>query len=95
LENDLAQILIAGGFGNYIRRSHAKRIGLIPNIPDEKIKFIGNTSILGAQMLLTCREKLAQADELAMNIDCFDVSLDPEFQMEFAEAMIFPTQSQF
>jgi uncharacterized 2Fe-2S/4Fe-4S cluster protein (DUF4445 family) len=88
--DDLDTIYIAGGFGNYIRRSHAKRIGMIPNIPDNKIHFIGNTSLIGAKFALLDKNQLNQAAKLAKKVECVDVSLDMDFQMEFASAMLFP-----
>jgi uncharacterized 2Fe-2S/4Fe-4S cluster protein (DUF4445 family) len=89
-ESDIDKMYIAGGFGNYIRRTHAKRIGMIPDIPDNNIFFIGNTSLIGAKTILFCREKLLEAERIAKEVDVVDVSLDIEFQMEFANAMIFP-----
>ena len=86
----LQSIQIAGGFGNYIRRTHAKRIGMIPDIPDGKIHFIGNTSLVGAKLALRDRNAMRRAAEIAEKIECVDVSLDPEFQMEFGMSMIFP-----
>ena len=48
---DLAAVLIAGGFGNFIRRSNAQRIGLLPwQIPRRKIRYQGNTSLAGARL---------------------------------------------
>ena len=88
--DDIDRMYIAGGFGNYIRRTHAKRIGMIPNIPDNNIFFIGNTSLIGAKTILFCRQKLEEAEKVARDVDVVDVSLDIEFQMEFANAMIFP-----
>lgn len=88
--DDITKMYIAGGFGNYIRRTHAKRIGMIPNIPDCNIFFIGNTSLIGAKTVLFSREKLKQAEKIAREVDVVDVSLDLEFQIEFANAMIFP-----
>ncbi|MHC4593311.1 MAG: ASKHA domain-containing protein, partial [Planctomycetota bacterium] len=37
---EVAQVLLAGGFGNFIRRSHAIRIGLLPPIARDRIEFI-------------------------------------------------------
>ncbi len=46
---DLDRVLLAGGFGNYIRRGNAQRIGLLPpEIEHHKIRFHGNTSLAGA-----------------------------------------------
>jgi len=41
-DEDIKEVLLAGAFGNYIRRVQAKRIGLLPDIPKERIRFIGN-----------------------------------------------------
>ena len=89
-EKDIDTIYIAGGFGNYIRRSHAKRIGMIPDVADHKVHFVGNASLIGAKVVLQCREKLIEAEQLAKDVTVIDVSLDCEFQMEFANAMTFP-----
>jgi uncharacterized 2Fe-2S/4Fe-4S cluster protein (DUF4445 family) len=88
---ELKEIMLAGGFGNYIRRSHAKRIGLIPDIPDGQIKYIGNTSITGAEIVLLNSRIIPEMENIVPEVTNIEVSLDPEFQMEFASAMIFPS----
>ncbi len=95
LDSDIDSILVAGGFGYFIRRAHAKRIGLVPNLPDLKIRFIGNSSIEGAKAVLFSRERLKYAEAIASQVKYVEVSLDPEFQLEFASAMVFPSQDQF
>lgn len=87
---ELDSVKIAGGFGNYIRRTHAKRIGMIPDLPDDRIHFIGNTSLIGAKLALLDRAGMRRAAKIAEMVECVDVSLDPEFQMEFGMSMIFP-----
>ncbi len=94
-ESELDSVLVAGGFGYFIRRTNAKRIGLIPNLPDAKIRFIGNSSLEGAKAVLCSRERLRYAEGIAAQVKYVEVSLDPEFQMEFANAMMFPCQSDF
>ena len=48
---DLRQVLIGGGFGNFIRRSNAQRIGLLPcEIEHRRIRYMGNTSLAGARL---------------------------------------------
>ncbi|MFZ2656933.1 MAG: ASKHA domain-containing protein [Victivallales bacterium] len=94
-ESEIDSVLVAGGFGYFIRRVHAKRIGLIPNLPDAKIRFIGNSSLEGAKAVLYSRERLRYAENIAAQVKYVEVSLDPEFQTEFANAMMFPSQDQF
>ena len=88
-DSDIEQILLAGAFGNYIRRESAQRIGLLPNIPIEKIHFVGNAAGSGAQMVLLnkkCKETVA---ELVKKIEYVEIAHETEFQMVFAESLMF------
>lgn len=87
---ELDAVLVAGGFGNFIRRNNAIRIGLLPRIPDHKIRYVGNTSSEGAKELLLSQKRKEKAEELAEKTKYVEVSLDPEFQMLFADSMVFP-----
>ena len=87
---DLGSVLLAGAFGNFIRRNHARRIGLLPPVPTEHIRFIGNAASLGAKLLLLSENEREYATELRHKVKHVDLSLDPEFQMEFGMAMMFP-----
>jgi len=88
---DLKRVLIAGGFGSFIRRNHAQRIGLLPaGIEHEKISFIGNSSLAGAKFALLSIEARQKAENLARQSGHIELSVDSDFQNEFASAMIFP-----
>ena len=89
--SDLSQVLIAGGFGSFIRRSKAQRIGLLPGRIDHRsITYVGNTSLDGARWALLSTAARQRAEEIARRTVHVQLSEDPQFQMEFAEAMIFP-----
>jgi len=88
--DDLGNVLLAGAFGNFIRRNNARRIGLLPQIPCGRIHFIGNAASLGAKLALLSSKERARTDHLRRNAEHVDLSLDSEFQMEFTMAMIFP-----
>ncbi len=90
--DDLDAVLLAGAFGNFIRRSNARRIGLLPQISCSRIRFIGNAASLGAKLALLSADERERASRLQKTVEHVDLSLDPEFQMEFATAMIFPTR---
>ena len=81
---------MAGAFGNFIRRSNAQRIGLLPPLPHERIRFIGNASSMGAKMALVSTAERARAERLRERSQHVDLSSDPGFQMAFGMAMIFP-----
>ncbi len=88
--DDLDTVLLAGGFGNFIRRSNARRIGLLPPLPTRRIRFVGNAAGMGAKAVLLNRGARATAEQIAESAEHVDLSLDPEFQMEFGMAMLFP-----
>ena len=93
--DEIENIFIAGGFGFFIRRNNAQRIGLIPNnVPNNKISFIGNSSLDGAQIALLSIHARRKAEEIAKNASHIQLSLDIDFQNEFANAMIFPEYSK-
>ena len=86
-------MLIAGGFGNFIRRSNAQRIGLLPGeIPRRRIRYQGNTSLAGARLVAVSVRARKLAEELARRTEHVDLSTDPDFQWAFADAMIFPEE---
>jgi len=88
---DIENIFIAGGFGSFIRRTNAQRIGLIPkDVPHNKISFIGNSSLDGAQLALLSTNARQRAEEITKIVTHIQLSLDMGFQTEFANAMIFP-----
>ena len=88
--SDLGAVLVAGAFGNFIRRGNARRMGLLPAIPSSRIRYIGNVASSGAKAILLSIEERERAEAAAAKISHIDLSLDPEFQMEFGSAMIFP-----
>ena len=88
---DLKKVLIAGGFGSFIRRSKAQRIGLLPaDIDHRRITYVGNASLNGAKWALLSTEARGRAENYARAARHVQLSEDPHFQVEFAEAMVFP-----
>jgi len=88
---DLHRVLIGGGFGNFIRRSNAQRIGLLPSqIEHSRIRYMGNTSLAGARLVALSNRARTMAEELAIRTEHIDLSTDIDFHNTFAEAMIFP-----
>jgi uncharacterized 2Fe-2S/4Fe-4S cluster protein (DUF4445 family) len=89
-EGDLDRVLIAGAFGSHINPQNAKIIGLIPDVPTRKIKFVGNTAIMGAKMALISKEARRDADEISKKVRYLELATDPEFKKEFLNAMLIP-----
>ena len=88
-DEDIDQILLAGAFGNYIRRESALRIGLLPKVPVDKVKFVGNAAATGAQMNLLNFEYRELSKWLASQIEYIEIAARKDFQDTFAEALMF------
>ena len=73
---DVDAVWVAGGFGNFIRRSNAQQIGLLPwQIPRRRIRYRGNTSLAGARLTALSRQARAEAEALARRTEHVDLSL--------------------
>jgi len=86
----VGRILIAGAFGQYLDVENAIQIGLLPDMPRERFKFLGNTSILGAYMALINRESRDSIAELAQRMTYLELSADNTFHDEWISAMFLP-----
>ncbi len=65
---DVDVFYLAGGFGRHLNVQSSKRIGLIPNIADEKIIQVGNASIEGACIALLSKTKRAELENLVRRV---------------------------
>jgi uncharacterized 2Fe-2S/4Fe-4S cluster protein (DUF4445 family) len=86
-DSGIDSVLLAGAFGNYIRPSSAVRIGLLPNVPLDRVHFVGNAAASGAQMLLLCEECRGKAARLARKIQYIEIAHEKDFADIFADAM--------
>ncbi len=88
-DTDIEQVLLAGAFGNYIRKESALRIGLLPKVPVEKIHFVGNAAAAGAEIILLSSRARKQAGLLARHIKYIEIAHESRFADIYAESMLF------
>jgi len=86
----IKQIFLAGAFGNYINKTNAKFIGMIPDISEDFIYQIGNAAGVGAQNCLLNINLRDKARKLLEKIEYIEIAVAQEFQREYAQAMYFP-----
>jgi len=84
------ELLLAGGFGNYLSILSAIRIGLIPALPVGRVRYVGNAASLGAQLCLLSEAERARADTIASRIEHVSLAAHPDFEQLFVDAMNFP-----
>ena len=88
-EEDIGQIIVAGAFGNYINKESAVRIGLLPDIPLERIKSVGNAAGAGVSMTLVSRAEMELAKKIPSLIKHIELAEDPDFQDVYLKALGF------
>ena len=90
--DDLDELMLAGGFGNYVSIASAVRIGLIPPLPADRVRYVGNAASLGAQLALLSEAERAHADRIAAAIEHVSLAAHPDFEQIFVDSMNFPAR---
>ena len=87
--NDLEKILLTGSFGGQVDIRATMQIGMIPNIPLNKVETVANGAGLGAAKFLT-DDGFELGVRLAKKAKQVDLDQDPNFVMLYVESMSFP-----
>ncbi len=82
-------LYLAGGFGSYIDKRNAVRIGLLPKELENKIVAVGNAAGTGALLALQSRELLSRCNDIKAMVKYVELSATPEFQEEYISCMYF------
>lgn len=88
--SDLHEVLLAGSFGTYIDPSSARTIGLVPPVPVERIKAVGNAAGEGAKMALVSFREREMAFDLPHRVEYVELSGRSDFNESFLDAIAFP-----
>lgn len=91
-KDDIATLYVAGAFGNYIDPESARTIGIYPEVPIERIKFVGNTAGTGSRMCLVSKNMRQYAEEIATKVHYYELASDSDFSKEFVKATFIPHQ---
>lgn len=86
----IERMQIGGSFGKYINIEKAIQIGLLPDIPWDRIQFLGNTSVRGAYYALLSGQARDQIAKIASRMTYIELSSDNTFYEAFMSAMFFP-----
>ncbi len=89
--DDVSELMLAGGFGNYVSIPSALRIGLIPPLPVDRVRYVGNAASLGAQICLLSEPERDRATELATRFEHVSLAAHPDFEQLFVDWMNFPS----
>lgn len=87
---DVQQMLIGGSFGKYVNVEKAIQIGLLPDLPWDKFKFLGNTSVKGAYLALLDARARNRIQQAAGGMTYVELSADNMFYDAFTSALFLP-----
>ncbi|MFH2069141.1 MAG: ASKHA domain-containing protein [Candidatus Omnitrophota bacterium] len=87
---ELDEILLAGAFGSYIDPETALRLGLLPPVPLEKIRFVGNTALTGSKMMLLSQDMKDEAENIPVVCRYVELFHEKGFMDLFVENLSFP-----
>ncbi|MCK4645973.1 MAG: DUF4445 domain-containing protein [Candidatus Aminicenantes bacterium] len=83
-------VYIAGGFGEHLNIKNAIRIGLLPDLKREKFHYLGNSSLLGAYLILLSDKNKDLATEVAQKMTYIELNTEPSYMNEFTGALFLP-----
>jgi uncharacterized 2Fe-2S/4Fe-4S cluster protein (DUF4445 family) len=63
---------------------------MLPDVPPEKIHFVGNTSIAGAKTVLLSHKAMKAAEKIAHSMTYFDLMTHSGYMDEFIRACFLP-----
>jgi len=87
---DVQQVLVGGSFGKYINVEKAIQIGLLPDLPWDRFKFLGNTAVLGTYYALLSHHERGRLQRIARSMTYLELSADNTFYDAFTAALFLP-----
>ncbi len=93
--SQIAEVFLAGAFGNYVDKHSALGIGMLPSaIPVERIQGVGNAAGQGSRMALLSRSIRQRAEGLARRVSYFELSKHPRFEDVFMDSLRFESRER-
>jgi uncharacterized 2Fe-2S/4Fe-4S cluster protein (DUF4445 family) len=86
-EERVKKVIIAGAFGSYIDVSSAITVGMLPDLPLERYRQVGNAAGMGARRALISGRERLKARAIADKVHHIELSTAPDFNSTFTEAM--------
>ena len=87
---DVEHVYLAGAFGAGLNVDRAVTIGLLPDIPRDRIEVVGDSALAGAYLTLMSRKARDQAQATVSAMTYLDLSSDTDFMDEFIASNFIP-----
>jgi uncharacterized 2Fe-2S/4Fe-4S cluster protein (DUF4445 family) len=87
---EIEAFYIAGGFGHYLDVENAVRIGLLPDMERVRFHYLGNTSLLGAYLILISDENRKTVEDFAKKMTYIELNTEPSYMNEYTGSLFLP-----
>jgi len=87
---DLDRVILAGNFGAYIDLERAISIGLLPDIGRELFFYLGNASLMGAQISLVDHKRFRERNQVSSLMTNMELSENPQFMNHYMASLFLP-----
>ena len=84
------RVVLAGAFGAHISSKHAMVLGMIPDVPLEKVQSAGNAAGTGARIALCNISARNDIEATVSQIEKIETAIEPKFQDHFVAANAIP-----
>jgi len=81
---------IAGGFGQHFNIENSIRIGLLPDLDRNKFHYIGNSSLIGAYLILLSDKNKELVNEISIKMTYIELNAVPSYMNEYTGALFLP-----
>lgn len=87
---DLSAFFVAGTFGSFINPRSAISIGMLPDLPIDLYRSLGNSSLGGATLFLADCGHLEEIDRIRDSITYLELNVNQDFMNRFSAAKFLP-----
>ncbi|TCM86533.1 ASKHA domain-containing protein [Rhodovulum steppense] len=84
------RVVLAGAFGAHVSPLHAMVLGMIPDVPLDKVRSAGNAAGTGARIALCSRAARRLIEGNVRRIEKVETAVEPRFQEHFVAANALP-----
>ena len=84
------RVVLAGAFGAHISPKHALVLGMIPDVPTDKVFSAGNAAGTGARIALCNKSARSAIETTVHQITKVETAIEPKFQEHFVNANAIP-----
>jgi uncharacterized 2Fe-2S/4Fe-4S cluster protein (DUF4445 family) len=92
--SQLHEVHVAGVFGRHLNPANAMALGLLPRLPVERVRLVGNTALKGCLDLLVSTDAAIVLKTIRDNMEVVNLSSAPHFQELFLRNLYLSPQDE-